>query len=151
MDDRTSDYQDYVASLGRTMCPCCGYATSYDRFFTCPLCDWAEPLAENPAWGVATSERDELPAEARRRYLTTGSALTPRDRATWAGELSTAPVTLRKRLQKRLAYLKDPERPDASETWAEVDALSTQLDEEAERRRNAMPRSAPEFRCRRAG
>ena len=144
MDDRTTDYQDYVASLGRTVCPCCGYATNYDRFFTCPLCDWAEPLAENAAWGVATSERDELLAEARSRYLASGSALTADDRATWAGELSREQLTLRKELQKRLEYLKDPGRPDASETWAEVDLLLPQLDEEAARRRDAIPRSAPE-------
>jgi len=145
VDDRGTDYQDYVASLGRTVCPCCGYATNYDRFLTCRLCDWAEPLAENPSWGVTASERDQLVAEARSRYLATGSALTLGDRATWAGELSSEQRALRKELQNRLEYLKDPERPDASETWAEVDALLTQLDEETAWQDNAMPPSAPEL------
>ena len=114
MDDRDTDYQDYVASLGRTVCPCCGYATNYDRFLTCRLCDWAEPLAENASWGVAASERDQLVAEPRSRYLATGSALTLGDRATWAGELSSEQRALRKELQNRLEYLKDPEPSGAT-------------------------------------
>ena len=138
-----AEYREYIASLGRTVCPCCGYATSYDRYLTCLLCDWAEPLAENPEWGVAASQRKQLLSEARERYLTTGSALHPTDHETWAGEWSREELRLRKELQKRLEYLKAGERLDASEAWAEVDALVARLDDEAERRRQQMPRPTP--------
>jgi hypothetical protein len=124
---------------GRPLCPCCGYATTYDEFVPCALCDWEEPVAPEPGWEVATSERLSQLEVARARYAATGSALSPEDRGSWAGELTGRQVELRRELRAKLDYLKGGERPDTSESWEEVDRLLAALGEEAERKRTDEP------------
>lgn len=129
-DDPVEDWAN-----GRPICPCCGCATDYDQWSTCSLCDWEEPLSPRPGWELAGSERNGLLAEARDRYRTTGSAIADDDRASWGGDLTSRERELRTRLRERCDYLRAGERPDASETWEEVDRLLEALRAEAERKR----------------
>ncbi len=119
---------------GRRLCPCCGYATDYTPARRCSLCDWEEPpepvldddlpVPPNP---------DDLLDEARARYRTTGSALTPEERAEWLGPLTPSEIELRRQLHDRLEYLRTGDRPDSSETWETIGRIIDDLHREQER------------------
>lgn len=119
---------------GRRLCPCCGYATDYTPARRCSLCDWEEPpepvldddlpVPPNP---------DDLLDEARARYRTTGSALTPEERAEWLGPLTPSEIELRRQLHDRLEYLRTGDRPDSSETWEAIGRIIDDLHREQER------------------
>ena len=130
VDPMSEDWSD-----GRGVCPCCECVTDYGPRRSCSVCDWEEPLAPNPDWEVADSERSAMLAEARERYAATGSAITDEERASWGGELTPREVELRAEVKRASHYLRTGDRPDATEAWERLDALLAELREEADAKR----------------
>jgi cysteine-rich CPCC protein len=136
LEDSLSDFwSDEDWSDGRPVCPCCGCITERGAWVTCSVCDWEEPLADDPNLEIAATERDAILAESRERYRATGSVLSDEDRATWGGELTDREKRLRTKLREACDYLRVGDRPDASERFEEIDRLLAELREEANRKR----------------
>lgn len=116
---------------GRALCPCCGYPGGYVPTIGpgCAICDWEDPRAENPEWGVSRSHWMASLSAAKENYRLTQSALSPEEREAWAGHLVPEQLALRAEFRGACDYLRTGDRPDTSEVLERLDITEARLRE----------------------